>query len=241
MLFDALGTLVELEDPWTAIGRELEQRGAAVAPAHARHALEAEMRYYRATHVDAVDEASLELLRDRCAAVLRDNLPAPARDLPLSELRAALLAGLRFRAYPDAAATLDYLRESGCRLAIVSNWDVSLHGVLEQTGLAGRVDVVVTSAQERVAKPDPAIFMIALERLGGVPAAEALHVGDDPVTDIAGARAAGIAALLVDRERPAGARAGRAVIGSLGELLDWLGHPPRPASQRPDPPPQPLP
>ena len=124
VLFDALGTLVELEDPWAAIGHELAQRGAPVAAADARRALEAEMRYYRANHVVAVDEPSLELLRDRCAEVLRDHLPAPARDLPLAELRAALLAGLRFRAFDDAAPALDALRRAGRALAIVSNWDV---------------------------------------------------------------------------------------------------------------------
>lgn len=236
MLFDALGTLVELEDPFTALGRELAARGAVVPAQAAQRALGAEMAYYRAHHGEAVDEPSLELLRDRCAAVLRDNLPAPAADLPLGALRAALLAALRFRAFPDAAATLDALRGAGCALAIVSNWDVSLLAVLRQTGLAERVDVVVTSAQEGVAKPDPAIFRLALERLGGVPPEAALHVGDDPDSDLAGARAAGIPALLIDRGAAASGRPG-GMIGSLTELLEPGATP----AWRPAQPPQPLP
>ena len=231
---------MELEDPWTAIVRELRDRGAVVAPADARRALEAEMTYYRANHAGAVDAPSLELLRDRCAAVLRDHLPAPARDLPISQLRSALLAGLRFRAFPDAAPTLDGLRAAGRALAIVSNWDVSLHAVLEQTGLAGRVDAVVTSAEVGVAKPDPAIFRIALERLGGLRPTDALHVGDDPASDLAGARAAGIPVLLVDRASR-GDDAAPGVISSLGALLDRLGPPAGDGVKRPDPIIQPLP
>jgi putative hydrolase of the HAD superfamily len=216
VLLDALGTLVELEAPWAAIERELAARGAAVPAQDAHRALAAEMRFYREHHHEAGDERSLERLRDRCTEVLRDNLPPPARDLPPPELRAALLAALRFRAYPDAVPALDALRGAGTRLAIVSNWDVSLHDVLRRSGLAGRVDVVVTSAEEGVAKPDPAIFRRALDRLGGIPAAAAVHVGDDPDADVAGARGAGIGAVLIDRAP--GAARGPGVIGSLSEL-----------------------
>jgi putative hydrolase of the HAD superfamily len=99
---------------------------------------------------------------------------------------------------------------------VVSNWDVSLHDVLERTGLRPLVDAVVISAELGVAKPDPAIFAAALERLG-VAAGDALHVGDSVEHDVAGARAAGIDAVLVARdgaEVPDGVRA----VASLDEL-----------------------
>ena len=48
-------------------------------------------------------------------------------------------AAVRFVAYPDVAPALAELREGGAKLVVVSNWDVSLHPVLEQTGLAGLV------------------------------------------------------------------------------------------------------
>ena len=179
------------------------------------------MSYYRAHHREAVDDDSLEALRDRCAAVLRDALPAPARDLPLAEIRAALLAGLRFRAFPDALPTVDALLAAGHQLAIVSNWDVSLHAVLRDTGLASRVSVVVTSAEEGVAKPDARIFERALQLLGGISAVDALHVGDDLHGDVSGALAAGLQAVWIDRtggsagQAPAGAR----TVQSLLELV----------------------
>jgi putative hydrolase of the HAD superfamily len=70
--------------------------------------------------------------------------------------------------------------------------------VLDETGLAPLVDGAVISAEVGIAKPDPAIFMRALE-LAGAGADEALHVGDTADADLAGARAAGIRALHLDR------------------------------------------
>ncbi len=58
-------------------------------------------------------------------------------------------------------------------------------------GLADVVDLLVVSAEERVAKPDPRIFRIALARAGARPA-EAVMIGDSWRNDVLGARAAGI-------------------------------------------------
>lgn len=218
VLLDALGTLVELVDPWGALADQLAAREAPVGSAQARRALLAEMAYYRAHHREGSDAAGLERLRDRCAEVLRAELPAPAGRLPVAQVREALLAALRFRAFAEAPAALDALRAGGARLVVVSNWDVSLHAVLRETGLAPRLDAVLTSAEEGVAKPDPAIFRRALERAGVRPA-EAWHVGDDLVADVGGARAAGIRAVLVDRRGEADPARGVRVVRSLAELV----------------------
>jgi putative hydrolase of the HAD superfamily len=90
------------------------------------------------------------------------------------------------------------LGELGVARVVVSNWDVSLRGVLDDTGLAPRLDGVVISAEVGAAKPARAIFEHALA-VAGVPAAEALHVGDTAEADLAGARAAGLRALHLDR------------------------------------------
>jgi putative hydrolase of the HAD superfamily len=81
----------------------------------------------------------------------------------------------------------------------VSNWDCSLGDWLEPSGLTGLVEAVVTSAVTGAAKPDPLIFRRALDLLG-VEAARAVHVGDSLDTDVDGARAAGIRAVLIARE-----------------------------------------
>lgn len=211
VLLDALGTLVELERPWPHLLDELAARGVVVSEERARAAMLAEMAYYRVHHDEASDWAGLEDLRRRCAAVVADELLTP---LPLDLVLDALLAAIRFRPYPEVPDALARLRADGVRLAVVSNWDVSLHDVLERTDLRRLVDAVVISAVEGVAKPDPAIFRIALAKLG---VSEAVHVGDSLEHDVAGARAAGLEAVLVVRDdavAPPGVRA----VASLAEL-----------------------
>jgi putative hydrolase of the HAD superfamily len=61
------------------------------------------------------------------------------------------------------------------------------------------VDGVVTSAEVGAAKPEPRVFERALT-VAGVPAGEALHAGDKVDNDVEGAAAAGIRAVLVQRE-----------------------------------------
>ena len=214
VLLDALGTLVELERPWPHLIAELAARGVVVAEDDAREAMLAEMAYYRAHHDEARDWAGLKDLRRRCAGVVQERLRTAQ---PLADVEDALLAAIRFHAYPEVPAVLARLRAGGARLAVVSNWDVSLHDVLERTGLRPLVDAVVISAELGAAKPDPAIFRAALERLGAA-ADDAIHVGDSVVHDVAGARAAGLEAILVARD---GARppAGVRVVASLDGLL----------------------
>jgi putative hydrolase of the HAD superfamily len=214
ILLDALGTLVELETPWPRLADELAARGVVVGEEAARAAMLAEMAYYRAHHDEAGDWAGLKDLRRRCAAVVQERL---GTSLPLADVEDALLAAIRFRAYPEVPAALGRLRAAGARLAVVSNWDVSLHDVLERTRLRALVDVVVISAELGAAKPDPAIFRAALERLGAT-ARDAIHVGDSVEHDVAGARAAGVEPVLVARngaQAPDGVR----VVASLDGLL----------------------
>jgi putative hydrolase of the HAD superfamily len=214
VLLDALGTLIELERPWPHLVDELAARGVVVAEDDARRAMLAEMAYYRAHHDEASSLAGLRDLRRRCAAVVQGELGTP---LALGEVEEALLAAVRFRAYPEVPRVLERLRAAGARLAVVSNWDVSLHDVLERTALRPLVDAVVISAEEGVAKPDPAIFHAALRRVGATPEGT-VHVGDTLEVDVAGARAAGLDAVLVVRDGarpPEGVRA----ISTLEGLL----------------------
>jgi putative hydrolase of the HAD superfamily len=214
VLLDALGTLVELQRPWPLLVEELAARGVVVGEDLARQAMLTEMAYYRAHHDEASDPRGLRDLRRRCAIVLQEALGTA---LPVDDVLEALLAAVRFRPYPEVPDALARLRAGGARLAVVSNWDVSLHDVLERTELRPLVDAVVISAELGVAKPAPEIFRAALRRLGAT-AGEALHVGDDLEVDVAGARAAGVAAVLVARDgQPV--PDGVCAIASLAELV----------------------
>src|SRR5262249_15420417 len=99
--------------------------------------------------------------------------------------------------YPDVLATLDALALRGFTLAVVSNWDSHLPRLLEGLGLKDRFATLAVSAIEETGKPGSAIFHRACARAGVAPP-EALHVGDSLAEDYEGARAAGLAAVLLD-------------------------------------------
>jgi putative hydrolase of the HAD superfamily len=237
LLIDVMGTLVRLQPPAPLLRRQLRDRfGVEVSDAEAAAALRAEISFYRAHMGDGRDAATLHELRRRCARVLRDALPprcagapgdAPptgSGDLDLDELVRGLMASLRFVAFDDARDALLAVRARGVWVVAVSNWDVSVLEVLEQTGLAPLLDGTVSSAAIGVAKPSPAVFEHALS-LVGARAADALHVGDSVSEDVAGARAAGIEPLLIDRAGEGPRAPGVRTIRSLDEL----GWPPLPA------------
>jgi haloacid dehalogenase superfamily, subfamily IA, variant 3 with third motif having DD or ED/haloacid dehalogenase superfamily, subfamily IA, variant 1 with third motif having Dx(3-4)D or Dx(3-4)E len=205
VFLDALGTLVELEPPWISLRDRVP---AEVSDERLVAALRAEMDYYREHAHEGRDEASLAELRERCAAIVSEKLDF---EITVDEL----IEAIRFSAYPDAAPALGALRDRGLRLIAVSNWDCALPRVLERCGIERMLDGVVTSAEAGARKPDPAIFTAALE-LVGCEAGEALHVGDTAEEDVAGARAAGIRPLLIDRD------GGEGDISSLREIDQHL-------------------
>jgi len=71
-----------------------------------------------------------------------------------------------------------------------------LRDFLERVGLARHFRTMTFSDELGVAKPNPLIFNHTLQLLAAE-AGEALHIGDDPLTDIRGALAAGIRAIWV--------------------------------------------
>jgi putative hydrolase of the HAD superfamily len=93
--------------------------------------------------------------------------------------------------------SLERLRGAGLRLAAVSNANGTVQVLFDRLGFTPLFEAVLDSRVEGVEKPDPAIFRLALERLGEEPGA-ALHAGDFYNVDVLGARAAGIRPVLVD-------------------------------------------
>jgi putative hydrolase of the HAD superfamily len=220
ILLDALGTLLELEPPLPLLQELMRERHSIeVSREDGQRALRAEMGHYRANCVRAADAASLLELRLECAGIVAAALGGPAQALGAGEILPTLLDSLRFAPFPEVRPTLARWRERGLRLVVASNWDVSLHEVLERTGLRELLDGVATSAQVGSAKPAGELFAAALE-LAGADAAQALHVGDSLDEDVAGARAAGIEAVWLRRERHGDRQAppGVLAIATLDEL-----------------------
>lgn len=172
---DAHGTILSVVDPVPRLREVLPgHEAAAIAEAFA-----VEGRFYREHIGRGLDEPSLHRLREDCVDVFN------------RELGSALTVGqyvdaIRFDVVPGAVEALERLRALGLAIAVVGNWDFSLHERLAEAGLAGFFATVVHAA----GKPDPAGLLLALDRLHVVPA-RALHVGDEEADEQA-ARAAGM-------------------------------------------------
>jgi putative hydrolase of the HAD superfamily len=123
-----------------------------------------------------------------------------------------------FELYDDAIPTLRTLRGHGLKLALVSNTSRDLGAFVAHFSLD--VDAWIASGTHGKVKPSPLIFEAALD-LVGARAAEAVMVGDSLEDDVAGARAVGMRALLLDRVGRFPGREER--IESLSELPTALG------------------
>jgi putative hydrolase of the HAD superfamily len=120
-------------------------------------------------------------------------------DLELAEaLFAAFSDPAGYKLFADVRPALEALAGRGLKLGVVSNFEPWLEDILALEGVDHLFAAVAISGKLGVAKPDPEIFLAALEEAGADPAAT-VHVGDQPVADVAAARAVGITPVLIDR------------------------------------------
>jgi len=135
------------------------------------------------------------------------------------ELFARFQEARTFVLFPGARELLCTLRERGLVLGLISNWSERLPDLLAALELDTSFDFALSSATERLEKPEPGLFRVALRR-AGVAADAALHAGDDAERDARGALAVGLQAVLVDHHGRLGAleRALCPTVTSLPEL-----------------------
>lgn len=222
ILFDAGGTLVHVDYDFVVelvagAGVTIDRARMPHGDAAARQAVD--RRLLRVGHENDSDDARVH---DYFEYLLLGAGVAPeaARELA-PQVRAAHVAeGLWRVPFADAADALARLRGAGFATAVVSNADGRVRAILDAAGLLEHLDFVVDSFEEGVEKPDPEIFRRALAR-GGAEAARALYVGDIYAVDVLGARAAGMAACLLD---PLGGYGDVDCprVASLAELADRL-------------------
>ena len=103
-----------------------------------------------------------------------------------------------FAAFPDARPALARLRGQGYRLGVITNLRRDMEELCDRMGLAPYLDFCLTAAEAGVEKPAAEFFAAALARVEALPG-EAVHIGDQPRSDVLGARSAGIYPVLLDR------------------------------------------
>jgi len=203
LLLDATGTLIEARVPiGETYARIAEKYGAGMSAwrlddAFARVWRAAPAMVYPGLPADASARREREAWRVivRQTYLAADSAIRPSDfDACFEELFAYFATGAAWRVREGVPEALAALRAAGVAIAVVSNFDRRLHGILADLGLAPLLDLVWLPSDAGAVKPDPRIFTSALAELG-VPPERALAVGNDPERDLAGARAAGVRAV----------------------------------------------
>ncbi len=152
--------------------------------------------WHHAAAIDPLSERDLSPARHR--EVFTRTVEGLGVDPDLVDALYAVMTD-RWVVFDDTAPTLRELKALGVRTLILSNIGIDIRGCLDRNGLIGLVDDVLLSYEVGIVKPDPAIFALALDRLG-IPADRTLMVGDSARDDIGGA-ALGIRTLILPRTR----------------------------------------
>jgi putative hydrolase of the HAD superfamily len=135
--------------------------------------------------------------------------------------RRALAVRLLGSVRAETLAVLDALRADGHPIGLISNATAETAEAWDRTELARRFDVAIFSCDVGLAKPDPAIYRLAADRLG-VDVADCVYVGDGADGELAGAAAVGMTVLRTTEHNdtdPAWAGPAMAVLGELPALL----------------------
>jgi len=241
VFFDAGGTLIRLDFEWMA--GDLSSHGFAVEPATLRRAeVEGRRAYDASARPVASSGPGAPLGPGAPSAAAAPSGPAPRGDVrayfggtlaaagvPESLrpqaidrfLARAKASGLWCRPMEGARSALDTLGSLGLRVAVVSNSDGRAERHLENADMLRGIEFVVDSHLVGIEKPDPAIFAVALGRLG-TPPERALFVGDIRSVDEVGALAAGMQFVLLDPFGDYGDPEAPRIAG-MHELAAWVG------------------
>ena len=200
---DLDGTLLDPQDFPAAIERACDEIASLLPGLDGARLFEANGRVWR--DYSGEIEAEWELARDDTEIVnegWRSTFRACDFDYDDATLEIARRvfsghAQRSLRLYDDVEGLLDSIEIP--TILVTNGPPIIQREKLRVLGIEDRFDVVVVSGEIGFAKPDPRVFDAALSSLG-VAAEGTWHVGDNPDTDVAGARAAGLVAVWLNRD-----------------------------------------
>ncbi len=129
------------------------------------------------------------LLREICRAC---KVVPPEDEISLMQTEHLTAKARPFeRVDPRIIEMLQTLKRTGYRIGVISNCTYDEIAAWESSPLAEQVDVPIFSCMEGIAKPDPAIYQLACDRLG-IERDAVIFVGDGGSDELNGAAAAGL-------------------------------------------------
>ncbi len=198
--FDAVGTLI---DPRPSVGH-------VYAAVMARHGIVAEAAalqtsfvevFRRLTRIprDCVDENSeYAFWKALVLEVIAHWVRGEDAERVFEDAYTAFADPANWYAINGGPRLLESLHKRGYRLALLSNADARIRGIIEAHGLGIHMEQMLLSSELGHEKPDIRLFRKVEEQLGATPE-EILHIGDSERNDGQGPRAAGWHAIVIDR------------------------------------------
>jgi HAD superfamily hydrolase (TIGR01509 family) len=222
LFLDAGGVLVFPN--WYRVSDTLRRHGIDIEPdvlwaaePYAKRAID------EGTQIKSTNDAQrawlyMDLVFERAGIEPREAVNAAVRELAAYHAEHNLWEHVGI----DVLPALERMRSAVPKLVVVSNANGVLHRLFDRIGLTRYFDVICDSCVEKVEKPDPRYFHLALERSGSR-AESTTMVGDLYHVDVVGARNAGLDAILLDpAELYADADCER--VPTLGALADLVEH-----------------
>ena len=203
VIFDCYSTLIDIKtneekgEVFHYLSLYLQYYGAKMNAESLKSSLKLEREQYSHSKDERYPEIDIEI-------VFRNVLKKEGLDNPfLVESCCKLFRVLsreQFQLFPDSLPVLEEMRQNGYQLGIISDAQkVFCLDEGEMLGLSPFFSRIIMSTHLGFRKPDPRIFMVACTLLK-TPPIEAVYIGNDPETDIGGAKGVGMRAILLDRK-----------------------------------------
>jgi putative hydrolase of the HAD superfamily len=203
VIFDCYSTLIDIktdeekEELFHCLSLYLQYYGAEINAESLKSTLRLERERYPYPKEERYPEIDLEI-------VFRNVLKKQGLDNPfLAESCCKLLRVLsreHFQLFPDSLPVLEEMRKKDYQLGVISDAQkVFCFEEGEILGLSPFFSRIIMSTHLGFRKPDPRLFTVACTLLNVLPT-EAIYIGNDPETDVGGAKGVGMQAILLDRK-----------------------------------------
>ncbi|MGH6801330.1 MAG: HAD-IA family hydrolase [Methylocella sp.] len=226
IFFDAAGTLIKPSRP---VGQSYaviaEKYGMSISPADINERFRicfaaSPPLAFSALSADPVEQLERQWWRQVVRQVFAPWDRFERFDEYFAELFSYFAQPGAWTLYTEVNETLAALKNRGLLLAVISNFDSRLIGILDGLGVAHWFEDIFISSRIGHAKPAREIFQAALARHTLAPH-EAMHVGDSEECDLRGAGNAGVKGILIDRTLNLSQQE-FVRIKNLGEILSLL-------------------
>lgn len=200
VVFDAVGTLIHafpaVSQVYATIGKK---HGSRFSPDEITNRFRAAFRQQE--DIDRLAAWATNEARElrRWREIVAKTLPDADREACFAELYEHFARSTAWALDPAARDVIAQLRRDNVIIAMASNFDERLHGIIAGLPPLDDLDAVIISSQVGARKPARSFFE-AIEKRLGIPGSQIAFVGDDPINDGQGAADAGMQSILLGRD-----------------------------------------